>query len=663
MRIDRVLGVVVLVRAAVFANDLSTIVAGLSSEDCTVRGEARQQLDAWTARASIPGSEQERAQFELALVSCLADTTLAPMVRAVLIAPLETIGNSNSVPGLAAMLAEQHSELRDAARRALEVNPSPAAGTALLAALSNSEDHVVRIGLIHSLGMRREVAAIPAIVRALEDSTLREAAAAALARIGGVPALNALQRAALTGTTAIGMATVEAARRAGGAGRAVWMRLANDVSSPPPIRAAAMASLIELEPDPPEAVRRITNALCDPAVQVRAAAISAAAPRRGPELSSALTSVWDRLTLDAKVGALDLMDSNVEEFVARQCESSEQLIGCHAVEAYVRIVGTRAMPRLLDIAASSVPARVYARRALEVLPGDAVATNLLAVATQGEPSRRAAALTALAGRRDPRVPNLLVLALQDPNAEVARAAVDGLRVVGGVEHLEPLVRVGLAGRKDALEAARFILARTEERSTAVKLLVEMAKSGSPAALGSLAELLAVVGGAEALAWIRSQLADGPPAAREAVIRALANWTDAEALAPLRELAVSSETPELHRRLAIQGIARLISAGTNAPSEVRYEAALAALGVARDRADRVAIVSALANVPDPRATVALRDELQRTPDARDEILVAMATLAETLASRNRALAQELAREILAVSSVPAAARTKAEAIAK
>lgn len=649
--------------ASAGAEDLSPIVAGLQSEDAQVRGEARQQLHTWTARVSAPDRADERTQLEQALTARLRDASLPPPVRTALIVPLETIGGSNSVPALAALLGERDPELRDAARRALEINPSREAGTALLAALDAASEPRWRIGLIHSLGMRRETAALPALSRALEDPVLREVAAAALVRIGGVPALTTLQRSAATGTPVVATAIAETGRRAGGAGRAAWLRLANDTHSPGVARAAASAGLIELEADPEEAVRRIVAAVCDPATQVRTAAIAAAEPRRSPALSAALTSVWDRLATDAKLGALTLMDSTAAEFVAVQCASADPLVACHAVEMLARLQGEAAAPKLIEVAASDAPARAWAARALEALAGESVAAVLRQAATQGEPARRAVALTALARRRDPQAGSLLLTALQESNPMVSRATVEGLKLVGTIEHLDVLVRAGLGGKADALEAARAILVRTDERVTAVGRLIELAKSCPPASLAPLVDLIGAAGGADALGWIRSQLTNEVATVRDAAVRALANWPDAEVLVPLRQLVTASDAPDPHRRLAIRGIARLVAAATNAPAELRYEAASAALSATRDRADRVALISALAGVPDPRAAAALREQLQAFPDARDEILVAMAGLAEVLQSRDRTLARELAKQVMETPSAPTAAKSKAEALAK
>ncbi len=644
------------------AEDLSQIMARLRSDDAAERGEAKQQLHQWTAKVSAPDQIEERAKLEQALLGPIGDRTLPPAVRLALIVPLETVGSSNAVSALLPLLSEPDAELRDAARRALEINPSVEASTALLSALDATQDPSLRKGLLHALGMRRSVNAIPALARALDDPALREIAASALARIGGLPALNALQRSAATSTPSVIMAMAQAARRAGGAGRSAWLRIAGDPQAPASARALAVAGLIEFEADPAEAVRRVAAALADPSVQVRTAAVAAAEPRRGPALSAALTSVWARLSTDAKLGALTLMDAAAAEFIATQCESDDPIVASLAVETLARVQGEAATSRLLGLAASDTPARAAATRALESLPGGSVVTNLLATARSGEPARRAAALLALARRRDPSASALLGSALQDPDPSVSRAAVEGSKITGSTEHLETLVRLGLSGRADALEAARAILVRTTDRAPVVARLIELANTISPDARPPLVELIAAAGGPQALAWTRSQLS-GPAKVRESAVRALANWADADALAPLRELVSSAETPEPHRRLALRGIARLVSASTNAPAELRCEAAIAALGAAADRADRIAVIAALGSVSDRRAAVALREELQRHPEVQAEIWMALAGLAEALHRTDKAFAKELAQQVMAAPSAPPVARSKAEALAR
>lgn len=105
---------------------------------------------------------------------------------------LVLIGSSACVPAVSALLAD--AALADAARAVLEVLPGAAASEALrggLPRLSGTQ----RIGVIHSIGARRDTTSVPALARLLRDrdAGVATAAAAALGSINSAKAARALR--------------------------------------------------------------------------------------------------------------------------------------------------------------------------------------------------------------------------------------------------------------------------------------------------------------------------------------------------------------------------------------------------------------------------------------------------------------------------------------
>ena len=113
---------------------------------------------------------------------------------------LRTIGTSASVPVLAGLLTDE--KLSHMARYALERIPAPEAGQALLHALPSAPAKL-KVGIISSLGTRRETAAIAPLQALLADGdpTVARAAAHALGTIGTLDAARPLVL-AIPGTTA-----------------------------------------------------------------------------------------------------------------------------------------------------------------------------------------------------------------------------------------------------------------------------------------------------------------------------------------------------------------------------------------------------------------------------------------------------------------------------
>jgi len=107
---------------------------------------------------------------------------------------LSIIGTTEEAPALAKLLPDE--ELSHMARIALERIPGSAANGALLDALGKTKGKIL-IGVINSLGERRNGKSVSALVNFItkRDETLASAAAAALGKIGGPEAVKALARA------------------------------------------------------------------------------------------------------------------------------------------------------------------------------------------------------------------------------------------------------------------------------------------------------------------------------------------------------------------------------------------------------------------------------------------------------------------------------------
>ena len=127
---------------------------------------------------------------------------------------LALLGGDAAVPSLGAMLAAP--ETAEMARYALERIPGERSAAALRQALGRTSG-AVKIGIVNSLGRRRDEASVDALKALLgsSDTSLAGAAAEALGRIGGRAAGQAL----LAGSPiARKRARAAADRRAGGSG-------------------------------------------------------------------------------------------------------------------------------------------------------------------------------------------------------------------------------------------------------------------------------------------------------------------------------------------------------------------------------------------------------------------------------------------------------------
>jgi HEAT repeat protein len=155
-------------------------------------GAARGPLvaldEAVVASLAKPG---EKASLEQRMIAGLT-RRLAPVASEYLCAKLAMVGSAAAVPTLAALL--QDHERSDPARNALERIPCAEAARALRDSMPKLKGDL-KIGVIHSLGVRRDLHSVPELCLSLYSPELdvARAAAAALGQVGTASAAGALR--------------------------------------------------------------------------------------------------------------------------------------------------------------------------------------------------------------------------------------------------------------------------------------------------------------------------------------------------------------------------------------------------------------------------------------------------------------------------------------
>ena len=147
------------------------------------------QLDEMVGRLS--GSAEMRSTVEKLLLK-LIQSNATPAGKEVAFRQLSLVGSNASIPVVAPLLTEI--DTAEVARFALAAIPGAAVDEALRKALTQAPSDRIRIGLINSLGRRRDTKAVPVISPMITPANLDVAAAgaAALASISDRPALAAL---------------------------------------------------------------------------------------------------------------------------------------------------------------------------------------------------------------------------------------------------------------------------------------------------------------------------------------------------------------------------------------------------------------------------------------------------------------------------------------
>lgn len=121
------------------------------------------------------------------LIAILSDPRSTVFQKAIACKHLAQIGSKNSVAPLAALLGD--SRLGHYARFGLEPNPDPSVDEALRSALPKLKGRQL-VGVIHSIGVRKDARAVDALGKLMYDPDVEiaQAASASLGTIGGARA-------------------------------------------------------------------------------------------------------------------------------------------------------------------------------------------------------------------------------------------------------------------------------------------------------------------------------------------------------------------------------------------------------------------------------------------------------------------------------------------
>jgi len=522
----------------------------------TIEQEIR---DAATARG--------RLVIETKLLKALAAPRATYACKQFVCRMLRRTGSPKCVPAMAKLLADE--KLSHMARFALQHLPGEEAGAALRTAMGRLSGDL-KIGVITSLGARRDPKAVPDLAKlvAARDADLARAAIAALGDIATAEAARALEGATVPVAlkTPLADARLRCADRmlADGetAGAAAVYRTMSGGTYPKMIRIAALRGTVLAEKE--KAVETLIALTADKDIDLKRAAGQFLIEMPGPAATKAVAAKLASMPPDGQVLLLDVLTARKDVVAAPQVTA---LVGSR--DEPVRIAAIRALAVLGD--ASSVPVLAKAVAAggavgdaaldsLNRLKGEGVGEAISRLLDSADAAVRAGILGVLTVRADRTMAPAMIKAARDSDETIRKAAIKGLAAAAGQEQLPDIVALLTAAKSDsersgletALASAAGRAADVEAR--AAPIVAGMARADSSAKV-CLIRVLGRLGGAKALACVRSQLGASDAEVATEAVRALAAWPDA---APAPDLlgVIKTATDKTRRVLAFRGYIRM-----------------------------------------------------------------------------------------------------------
>jgi HEAT repeat protein len=522
---------------------------------------------------------------------------------------LAVIGGKEAVAALAALLGDE--QLNHPARYGLETSPDPAADDALREALGKLQGRPL-VGVIGSLGVRRDAKAVKPLAGRLQDADpdVAQAAARALGKIGAAEAANALQAALPKAAAANQLAFCEGLFRCAEAlaakgqrkeALAAYDQLRALAQAPHQVRAAALRGAILTRQK--EGLALLRDSLRNPDYILFAAAVRAAQEMPGAEVTQALAAELGKLPDDNRIVAMQALSLRADAAALPALFAATKSGGTPARVAAIRAIAginhASAVPVLTELMGNAEGEIAQAaRESLASLSGPQADAAVLAMLSSPETARRLMGIEIIGRRRIAAGVPALLKAAAGPDAEVRPAALKRLGELAGPAELAALLDL-LAGAKtsqdlDAAEQAiSAVCAKANDAEFCAQKLAPRLAQAQAAEKAALLRVLTSVGGAAALKALRAAVNDANPEVRAAAIRALGAWKTAEAAPDLLALAKSAANPT-DRMLCLRSYLELAS-NPDLPADQRLTMCRSAGSLTERAEEKKLLLSALGNL--------------------------------------------------------------------
>jgi len=527
---------------------------------------------------------QNAGEQERKLIAIL-QSDAPPQEKAIPCKQLVLCGTKAAVPALAALLADE--KLASWSRVALEAIPDPAVEDALRAAVPKLQGRLL-VGVLNSIGVRRDAQAVALLVPKLQDPDAEVAAAAAVAlgHIGGTPAANALAEFLPGSPAAVRSAVAEgcilcAARFYTQGDNAAAIKLYDlvrktDVPKQRLLEGIRGAILARQAAGLPLLLEQLQS----PDKSLFGIGLRTARELPGGAVTDALVAQMAHLTPERQslmvLVLADRGDPAALPALLEVLQSGPPPAVLAALGAMERIGNASCVPALLKVALDNdEELSQVAKAALYKLPGTDVDAQIAARIPQAAGKARQIFIELVGQRRIAAALPALVPLAEDADAGIRSAAVAAIATLGGEKQVGDLVRIlqktSQAVDRAALEKA-LTATSTRAGAACAPQVLPLAGNADPALRIVALHALAGIGGPAALAAVNTALHDNDAAVQDEAARALSTWPnkwpqDASVMPVLLDLAKSAKKP-LHQVLALRGYMQYLQGDKTLPDDDR-----------------------------------------------------------------------------------------------
>ena len=519
---------------------------------------------------------------------------------------LAVVGTADAVPALAALLDDE--ALNTYARTALEGIRDPATDEALRDAAEKLEGRQL-VGVLQSIGKRRDKGAVKVLKGYLDHSDPQVAAAAArsLGRAAPAAAVEALTSAlaAAKDKSPLADACLVAAGALAEDGKTEEAIRLYEASAGPEIpshlRADALGGKMRLLGS--EAKDLLLEQIRSDDERLFNLGLAMAREMPGADVANGLRGELENLPPERRALLLIALGDRPEPVPASLLESALRSDTPKLREAAVRVLAESddadALAMLFDMAMGDGEVAIRAREGLRRHPSNAVNDMILAKLKGSDGARTVVLLDLVGARGVDSARETAIDLLEARDAAVRTASLNALAQIVTPDDLDLLIKHAVGeGSSDETTAARDALATaalrmTDREATAARLAETL--EGAPVDYQvSVLELLGRMGGKTSLRTVAAAAKSPDAEIKDAATRVLGAWPNADASPVLLEVA-RTDRESRYRIRALRGYLR-IARQLQLPPETRLEMFDTAMELAQRDNERQLALNILSRIP-------------------------------------------------------------------
>lgn len=536
---------------------------------------------------------------------------------------LSLIASDASVPVLSAMLLDPRTT--EMARFAVARIPGQAAGEALRKGAEKTSGNI-KIGMINSLGQRRDEKSVPWLKSQLSgDPPIAEAAAAALGEIADRPALDAIAGARGKASTSIRQALSEAYLMAADhfasrGDKVTALKVYKELLSPQETETVRVAALKGLaETGGKTALPSIVNELNSDSSKMQAVAIRTLSGMQGADVTTSLVEQFPKINTTAQVRILaaltDRGDVSARPLFVTATKNPSAEVRTAALTGLSKLGDNSNVLLLAETAATAQGLeQSAARESLARLTGPKVDDSIVSAIGIHNSKVNVELIRAAGERGISESAPTLNKAIHDNDPAVRREAMKALRSVAGASQVEPLLAMLLQSknpteRREIAQTLGAALKRSDASANGA-VITAYKNASTVDARVALLEVIGQTGSDEALAILRSASKEPTAEIARAAILALSDWPQPAPMPDLLALAQSDSSPVL-QVLSLRGYLKLLALPSKRPAAESATLLGEAMRLAKQPAEKRTVLSLLPAYPSKEALQlaqsALRDQ--------------------------------------------------------